>query len=348
MSINVLSRKLLWGRAGNRCAFPECIQALTMDLGTEESEVLATVGVVMGEEAHIRSARPDGPRYDAEYDVSKLDTYENLLLLCPTHHTLIDKNSGAGFSVATLEGMKTSHEGLVTESLGAGEESQRELSERMAALLLVWEQKMHLDQWEGVTARLNQPIPDLADLSYSRMVDAGAWLLKMRWPKQFPRTEQAFRNLHHVMTDLLNHLQNCMESKNELFWQLRRNYKEIDWDPEAYKTLFSEFQNERFLIYVLVIEATKAINWVIDEAAREVDKFYRFDQGLILMRDGDGVFKTWMMRLEYEADEVADENPVPYPGKDAIHDFLNEGISRNAHHFEGYNLAALVREVKAL
>ncbi|MET7538247.1 HNH endonuclease signature motif containing protein [Streptomyces sp. NPDC005507] len=346
MSINALNRKLLWGRAGNRCAFPECSQTLTEDLGTEDSEVLATVGVVMGEEAHIRSARPGGPRHDGEYDEGKLDSYRNLLLLCPTHHTLIDKNSGAGFSVAKLEEIKASHERLVTDSLSVREESQRELSERMAALLLVWEQKMQLDQWENVTAQLNQPIPLLGDASYSQMVQAGAWILKMRWPNQFPRTEQAFRNLHHVMADLLNHLQGCMDLESEFFWRLRRNYKNIDWDPDAYETLFAEFQVERFLLYVLVIEATKAINWVIAEAAREVDKFYRFDQGLILMRDGDGVFKSWMLRLEYEAEELSGETPSPHPGKDVIVDFLEEGISRNAHHFEGHNLAALVREAK--
>ncbi|MFD6190343.1 HNH endonuclease signature motif containing protein [Streptomyces sp. NPDC060275] len=301
----------------------------------------------MGEEAHIRSARPDGPRYDSGYDDSKLDSYENLILLCPTHHTLIDKNSGAGFSVTKLEEMKASHEQVVTESLGAGEESQRELLERMAALLLVWEQKMQLDQWESVTARLNQPIPILDDASYSRLIQAGAWLLKMRWPNRFPRTEQAFRNLHHVMADLLNHLQNCMESESGSVWRLRREYKNIGWDPDAYKTLFAEFQVERFCLYVLVIEATKAINWVIAEAAGEVDRFYRFDQGLILMRDGDGIFKTWMLRLEYDADELVGETPAPHPGKSAIVDFIEEGVARDAHHFEGYDLAALVREVKA-
>ncbi|MEU9201420.1 HNH endonuclease [Streptomyces sp. NPDC048332] len=319
-----------------------------MDLGTEESEILATVGVVMGEEAHIRSAKPDGPRHDTDYDDTKLDTYENLLLLCPTHHTLIDKNNGAGFSVAKLEETKSAHEKLVTESLDSDEESERELSERMTALLLVWERKMRLDQWEDVTARLNHPIPVLSDRSYSQLIEAGAWLLKMRWPEQYPRTVQAFRNLHHVMTDLLNHLQECMEAENEVFWKLRRNYKRIGWDPKAYEELFAEFQSERFLLYVLAIETTKAINWVIVEAAREVDAFYRFDQGLILMRDGDGVFKTWMMRLEYEADELTDENPAPHPGRAAITNFLDEGISKNAHLFEGHNLIALVREVKAL
>ncbi|BBU22619.1 HNH endonuclease [Mycobacterium xenopi] len=50
--------------------------------------------VVVGEEAHIRSGRPDGPRYDPDYPSADIDKYENLMLLCPTHHTLIDAHNG--------------------------------------------------------------------------------------------------------------------------------------------------------------------------------------------------------------------------------------------------------------
>jgi hypothetical protein len=176
VSINVLNRKLLWRRAGNRCAYPDCKQALTADLETEESQALSMAGVIMGEEAHIRSARPDGPRYDPTYDTEKLDAYENLLLLCPTHHTLIDKNNGAGFSVGKLQDMKLTHERRVTERLGADEASRRELSERMVALLLVWEKKMHLELWEDLPVGLNQPISVLPDSGYDLLIEAGSWL----------------------------------------------------------------------------------------------------------------------------------------------------------------------------
>ncbi|MFG3097228.1 HNH endonuclease [Streptomyces sp. NPDC048202] len=346
MSINVLNRKLLWGRAGNRCAYDGCDQTLTVDLGTEESEVLSMVGVVMGEEAHIRSARPDGPRHDPQYDSNKLDTYENLLLLCPTHHTLIDKNGGAGFSVETLQQMKLTHERRVTERLGQDGESRRELSERMAALLFVWDQKMPLETWERITSELNQPIPRLPDSQYTRLVEVGSWLLRMRWPDSFPRTVRAFRNLHHVFGDLLNHLQKCMVWEHDLWWMLRRRYKDIGWNPGAYKGLFAEFQTERFTLYVLAIEATKAINWVIAEAANEVDRFYRFDQGLVLMGDGDGVFKSFVVRLEYDSEEVGGDSPEPYPGIEEITGYLQVNIFTDAHFFEGYNLAAIAREIR--
>jgi hypothetical protein len=47
--------KLLWGRAANRCSFPECRMMLT----TEGDNSL------IGENAHIVARSPDGPRGDS-------------------------------------------------------------------------------------------------------------------------------------------------------------------------------------------------------------------------------------------------------------------------------------------
>jgi hypothetical protein len=49
---------------------------------------------VIGEIAHIVPSSPteiDNPRYDPDYPRELVDTYDNLLLLCPTHHTVVDK-----------------------------------------------------------------------------------------------------------------------------------------------------------------------------------------------------------------------------------------------------------------
>ncbi len=108
MTITVQTRKLLWGRAHNVCSFATCWQALTAD------EVDARTGrafaVVVGEEAHIRSGRPDGPRYDPDYPSADIDKYENLMLLCPTHHTLVDAHNGDAHPVEILVKMKRRHE----------------------------------------------------------------------------------------------------------------------------------------------------------------------------------------------------------------------------------------------
>lgn len=108
MSIGIPAVKVLWTRAHDCCAFTSCAQRLT------EDSVESTTGdgyvTVIGEQAHIRSRRANGPRHDPEYDPAKLDSYENLILLCPNHHTLVDANNGAGRTVDDLIDMRSKHE----------------------------------------------------------------------------------------------------------------------------------------------------------------------------------------------------------------------------------------------
>lgn len=108
MTLSSKDRKVLWGRAANVCSFPQCRQPLTVDqVDATTSETFPTV---VGEEAHIRSRRVNGPRYDAKYPKNKLDTYENSILMCAVHHTMIDAEGGRGFSVEALIDMRRDHE----------------------------------------------------------------------------------------------------------------------------------------------------------------------------------------------------------------------------------------------
>jgi hypothetical protein len=90
------------------CSFATCWQALTADeVDAQTGEEFA---VVVGEEAHIRSGRPGGPRHEPDYPVDDINKYENLILLCPTHHTLIDAHGGDAYDADTLVKMKRRHE----------------------------------------------------------------------------------------------------------------------------------------------------------------------------------------------------------------------------------------------
>jgi len=100
--------RTLWTRAHNQCAFPSCDQTLTED--AVDAKTGAPYVSVLGEQAHIRSPKAGGPRHDPAYPADKLDSYDNLILLCPTHHKLIDDELGAGYSVAVLVKMRRDHE----------------------------------------------------------------------------------------------------------------------------------------------------------------------------------------------------------------------------------------------
>lgn len=133
MSISVLARKLLWGRSGYRCAFTGCGQALMVNLGDAESGILAESGAILGEEARIRSGRGAGPRYDRDYPREQIDSYANLILLCPTHHTLVDKDGGPSFPVEQLEAMRREHEERVSRPETPADSAAKALEERLVA-----------------------------------------------------------------------------------------------------------------------------------------------------------------------------------------------------------------------
>lgn len=108
MAISERTRKTLWSRARNQCAFPGCLQSLTLDVANASSGEADVV--VVGQEAHIRAQSVGGPRYDPTYPKDSIDSYENLVLMCANHHTLIDANNGAGHTVQDLIKIKTDHE----------------------------------------------------------------------------------------------------------------------------------------------------------------------------------------------------------------------------------------------
>jgi hypothetical protein len=70
--------------------------------------------LVMGESVichicHIRARRKTGPRYDATLSQQEKDDFRNLILFCPTCHTLIDKTP-ATYTCDLLTEIKELHE----------------------------------------------------------------------------------------------------------------------------------------------------------------------------------------------------------------------------------------------
>ena len=74
--------KQLWGAANNQCAHPDCDEPIS-DPDQE---------MVIGEICHIHARNENGPRYDPSLDETEVNSMSNLVLLCPTHHTRIDKD----------------------------------------------------------------------------------------------------------------------------------------------------------------------------------------------------------------------------------------------------------------
>jgi hypothetical protein len=90
------------------CSFPgctvDCLQFVNLNDPT-----------VLGETAHVIARDPNGPRGRLQ---GGSDSYANLILLCPTHHTLVDKAHEL-YPEDVLLGWKSEHESRVRSLLGS-------------------------------------------------------------------------------------------------------------------------------------------------------------------------------------------------------------------------------------
>jgi hypothetical protein len=111
MAISDKTRKILWGRSGNRCGL--CRHELVIDATAADSES------VVGEECHIVSGKTQGPRYNPTFSGEHLDEPENLILLCRIHHKMVDDQHET-YTSEVLLNLKVNHEKWVSSTL-AGE-----------------------------------------------------------------------------------------------------------------------------------------------------------------------------------------------------------------------------------
>ena len=109
MAISEKDLKKLWGLSGGRCAYPgwncDCLPFLD-----------ETDPTVIGEMAHVIAKKPTGPRGDG---TGGDDKYDNLVLLCPTVHTLVDKAPDGKYTVDMLHDWKAKHEEAVSRALAS-------------------------------------------------------------------------------------------------------------------------------------------------------------------------------------------------------------------------------------
>jgi hypothetical protein len=96
-----ISRKIrsqLYAKSGNRCAFPGCSETLFDNNGNNFSNI-----------CHIEGYEKGSKRYNPNPSANERNMYDNLILLCPNHHKLVDSSEQI-YTVEVLKTMKAEHE----------------------------------------------------------------------------------------------------------------------------------------------------------------------------------------------------------------------------------------------
>ncbi|KKL49918.1 hypothetical protein LCGC14_2310700 [marine sediment metagenome] len=107
MVLSDRDRKILWAKAGNQCSYRynenKCTQKMI--------EALNERYTVVGFECHIVGKAKDSARFLENYPSDKMDTYENRILLCGSHHKLLDdKYNEQIYTIEVVRKMKNNHE----------------------------------------------------------------------------------------------------------------------------------------------------------------------------------------------------------------------------------------------
>lgn len=303
MAISVKTQKMLWGRAANRCGI--CRMELVMDATETDDESL------VGEACHIVASSPDGPRGESELTQNQRDKYGNLILMCNVHHKVID-DQPIEYTVERLNELKANHEQWVKAQLGIDQHKQRD-DELYAGYVEQWATKIDLDNWSRRASGIlfhGQPSID-AEMLQS-LEDIRPWLLSRTWPHRYQDLEAAFNNFRLVAQDFTVVFNTHAEKWGEDDWQTRKFYKIDRWDEELYRDLSRKFDGHVGLVSDLMVELTRAVNYVCEFVRRDLIHSYRTTEGLALIQSGphmDLSMRTY--RCEYRGDE---RGPAPYPG----------------------------------
>lgn len=312
MPISLKTQKMLWGRAAARCAFSECRRHLVEDITETDDPTL------VGENCHIVAEKNDGPRADAAMPVDDRNRYGNLILLCNVHHKIVDDNEKS-WTVEALKRLKEEHEAWVEQSLGLDRVKLRD-DAVYADYVDDWARLVHLDSWIGWSSFIlgsGQPrirVEVDADLGTLRR-----WLLGRIWPGRYVSLETAFHNFQKVLQDFHEILRDHLDdsgSGNLLF--TRKFYQIEEWDPPRYARLAAKYDFHVDLVCDLMLELTRAANFICDEVRRHVAHNYRLQEGNVIVQRGPDMnlqFAEFVPR--YTHDEAA--GAMPYPGLDQFY-----------------------------
>lgn len=277
MGIQQKDIKLLWGRSGNRCAI--CKVDLTQD------KEAVSASYTLGEQAHIVGEKEDAPRGKSTLTLDERNSYHNLILLCPNHHTEIDNNE-ADWPVEKLHQVKSEHELWVVATLSSTIDQFMLAKQTVVTSIIDSAVKLcRLDHWRDWTSYALSPDPrwpaDLPDniFEFRQKVIAAIWLEEFEELKRATITFSIL--LHQASQQFIEH--------SEL-------HGNTYYPDKFYKSnLFNENYEKDIIKYKqwvkmcrsALLEATKAANWFADVVRRDINPMFFAEAGKFLILEGD-------------------------------------------------------------
>jgi hypothetical protein len=286
MDLSQKDIKLLWGRSGNRCAI--CRIELSQDKNAIGS------AFTLGEQAHIVGEKEDASRGVSILTEEERNSYHNRILLCPNHHTEIDKDVER-FPVEQLHHLKSIHELWVRETL-ADSADLRSVAKQIAVTSIIDSavELCQLSEWKYWTQGPLAPDPHWSSDFPERIFEFRQRVAAAIWPDSFDElkiaTDTLSNSLHSAISTFLEHadLRNGSYVPYKFYKADGYNHN-YDRDLLLYRQWLEN-------CYETMHQATRAANWFAEIVRRDINPMFFAETGKFMVIEG-----PFVPSLKYEA-----------------------------------------------
>ncbi|MGA2440420.1 MAG: HNH endonuclease [Tepidisphaeraceae bacterium] len=298
MAIKEKDVKILWSRAAGRCSFPDCNRKLS------EDKQSASESFPLGEQAHIVAEEDSGPRGQSNLTLEERNSYSNLVLMCPTHHTLVDKNP-EDYPVERLHLIKSQHEIRIERTTATAQDAKRTAADAIYTTLIDSAVELcDLENWHSWSYVATAPCMALGDQMIDQIRDFRLKMLKAVWPGTFVEVERSMVNLSAALMGMAEHFLLHAEINDAgTKWREDRFYKRGgSWNPNYVRDL-ADYRKWAGQHVSNVVEATKAANWFADAVRRHINPMFFATEGHFTATVGDGKMGEITAVFEYTIEE---------------------------------------------
>ena len=318
---------MIWGRSGNMCAFPKCKKILVIDkTSTDDPSVI-------GEEAHIVAQKNNGPRGMSSLTPEQRDKYDNLILLCSVHHKIIDDQANE-YTIEKLHQYKDAHEKWVKENLIVDNKKIKD-DELYATYIENFISLTDLNNWNNWTSWVLGSGETFPKIQFDSLKTLPDYIVSRIWPNRYKPLESALINFKNVVNDLIKvYYEYPNERTNgysiEKFYKqyYRENFRGEGYSFENEQLAVDKYNYHVALIQDLVLELTRAANYVCDQIRNFIFEGFRIEEGALLVTRGD-IWGHKRFRVEYRGGQRIE---FPYP---RLRAFMEERVTRDLYIGEG-------------
>lgn len=248
--------------------------------------------------------------------------YNDILNYSPTLADIYALKSKDGLSViaknisSIIDELKSDNSATSKFALS----KNRSQKQYMETIVTQWSELIDINNWNSWTyGLLSFGQPSITSEKLEQLNQAIKYLMGRVWDDNFPEVNRAFKNFLSILNDFYQlFIQRAINESGIMVFQ--KFYKYADNYNEAHM----QYEFEVYLIEDLIIELTRATNYICDQVRKYIEPEFMLKMGYLLITSGPNI------NLQEETTKVTyDETDTDlYPG---LETFLTIRTKRNYH-----------------